>query len=114
MCIRDRFGDGQRGSRLAGALKYNPFEPLSMKLLGKDTPLKTVVNSPTELAGYAVTAAGVLLDWVPIPSTRFPLTEDTPPKGTPGSCTSTPLLSCLLYTSPSPRDRTRSRMPSSA
>ena len=26
----------------------------------------------------------------------------------------TTLLSCLLYTSPSPRDRTRSRMPSSA
>ena len=26
----------------------------------------------------------------------------------------TALLSCLLYTSPSPRDRTRSRMPSSA
>ena len=25
-----------------------------------------------------------------------------------------PYLSCLLYTSPSPRDRTRSRMPSSA
>ena len=25
-----------------------------------------------------------------------------------------PLLACLLYTSPSPRDRTRSRMPSSA
>ena len=25
-----------------------------------------------------------------------------------------PLLLCLLYTSPSPRDRTRSRMPSSA
>ena len=24
------------------------------------------------------------------------------------------ILSCLLYTSPSPRDRTRSRMPSSA
>ena len=24
------------------------------------------------------------------------------------------LLACLLYTSPSPRDRTRSRMPSSA
>ena len=27
---------------------------------------------------------------------------------------STPLKTCLLYTSPSPRDRTRSRMPSSA
>ena len=26
----------------------------------------------------------------------------------------TPLYTCLLYTSPSPRDRTRSRMPSSA
>jgi len=26
----------------------------------------------------------------------------------------TGLMSCLLYTSPSPRDRTRSRMPSSA
>ena len=26
----------------------------------------------------------------------------------------TPLDACLLYTSPSPRDRTRSRMPSSA
>ena len=25
-----------------------------------------------------------------------------------------PYISCLLYTSPSPRDRTRSRMPSSA
>ena len=25
-----------------------------------------------------------------------------------------PLYTCLLYTSPSPRDRTRSRMPSSA
>ena len=26
----------------------------------------------------------------------------------------TPVSNCLLYTSPSPRDRTRSRMPSSA
>ena len=26
----------------------------------------------------------------------------------------TPISTCLLYTSPSPRDRTRSRMPSSA
>ena len=31
-----------------------------------------------------------------------------------GMFTITPLESCLLYTSPSPRDRTRSRMPSSA
>ena len=31
-----------------------------------------------------------------------------------GYLTYTELLACLLYTSPSPRDRTRSRMPSSA
>ena len=30
------------------------------------------------------------------------------------SCNSITVKSCLLYTSPSPRDRTRSRMPSSA
>ena len=30
------------------------------------------------------------------------------------SCTDTSATPCLLYTSPSPRDRTRSRMPSSA
>ena len=32
----------------------------------------------------------------------------------PGSCKLRMLEGCLLYTSPSPRDRTRSRMPSSA
>ena len=32
--------------------------------------------------------------------------EETPPEGV--------VYRCLLYTSPSPRDRTRSRMPSSA
>ena len=37
-----------------------------------------------------------------------------PKKSTTTNATSTPNESCLLYTSPSPRDRTRSRMPSSA
>ena len=37
---------------------------------------------------------------------------DTSREKSPGSITE--LLLCLLYTSPSPRDRTRSRMPSSA
>ena len=32
----------------------------------------------------------------------------------PSRYLSTPYIYCLLYTSPSPRDRTRSRMPSSA
>ena len=37
--------------------------------------------------------------------------------GTPGDVVAAPVaenLSCLLYTSPSPRDRQKSRMPSSA
>ena len=41
----------------------------------------------------------------------------TPPQNLTGSTTVTKieyLIGCLLYTSPSPRDRTRSRMPSSA
>ena len=35
-------------------------------------------------------------------------------QGEPSARGAEELLSCLLYTSPSPRDRTRSRMPSSA
>ena len=35
-------------------------------------------------------------------------------KKTIGIAISDPISNCLLYTSPSPRDRTRSRMPSSA
>ena len=35
-------------------------------------------------------------------------------KGTDGTTTQFTVSGCLLYTSPSPRDRTRSRMPSSA
>ena len=34
--------------------------------------------------------------------------------GTAGAADATRSITCLLYTSPSPRDRTRSRMPSSA
>ena len=36
------------------------------------------------------------------------------PKARDGDRASAPVEHCLLYTSPSPRDRTRSRMPSSA
>src|SRR5665811_2560889 len=39
-----------------------------------------------------------------------PVTRWAEPQGSPLSRS----ISCLLYTSPSPRDRTRSRMPSSA
>ena len=36
------------------------------------------------------------------------------PKGFQKEFSMTNIINCLLYTSPSPRDRTRSRMPSSA
>ena len=36
------------------------------------------------------------------------------PRGMPADVVRPPACTCLLYTSPSPRDRTRSRMPSSA
>ena len=45
------------------------------------------------------------------------LTADAWPEGTKDAWTgeaASPADACLLYTSPSPRDRTRSRMPSSA
>ena len=40
--------------------------------------------------------------------------DDLTPKEKRQLLLSTPYIICLLYTSPSPRDRTRSRMPSSA
>ena len=52
---------------------------------------KMIANEPLVRIGTAVT--------------NFALNAHLPVDG---------LISCLLYTSPSPRDRTRSRMPSSA
>jgi hypothetical protein len=84
---------GQSGSALVEG-KKSPFDPLSMKLVN-EVPLKFVVKSPTwGSAPYTVTPEGMLLDCVPIPSTRLPFTEGDPPAGMLGSCTITPLLSC--------------------
>ena len=44
---------------------------------------------------------------IPVPTRLCDLCAERTAKGKQPSC-------CLLYTSPSPRDRTRSRMPSSA
>ena len=53
------------------------------------------------------------LCWVGEPGEEIPEKEDTPPVKAAPSAPAQP-VDCLLYTSPSPRDRTRSRMPSSA
>ena len=47
-------------------------------------------------------------------SPRTPATADTAPTPSSPTPARAPARACLLYTSPSPRDRTRSRMPSSA
>ena len=54
-------------------------------------------------------------DWIQesIESAIETLTGNYPEK-VEENCDSTWFKACLLYTSPSPRDRTRSRMPSSA
>ena len=59
------------------------------------------------------------LDYLPIPDTNRLLAGNLTVGGNftvNGTSTTidTTTLTCLLYTSPSPRDRTRSRMPSSA
>ena len=69
---------------------------------------------PATLAGD-----GSLINYceMPILNSQGKLAMDIPKGNTPGCAYDhfpLPVLSCLLYTSPSPRDRTRSRMPSSA
>ena len=71
------------------------------KLLGRSTAGAGVIEE------IACTAAGrALLDDADAAAQRTTLGIDTDDSVTFGTC--------LLYTSPSPRDRTRSRMPSSA
>ena len=67
--------------------------------------------------GYAVRAAD-LLGATPDAPVRLPVVADLAAGDAPdrpvGPGEAARIMTCLLYTSPSPRDRTRSRMPSSA
>ena len=60
------------------------------------------LNVPTSMRGRVVSSTGK------------PLTRLERSTGTDSLSLAKKLYACLLYTSPSPRDRTRSRMPSSA
>ena len=94
---------------LAGAIRGGLSVELTAKLLGASCGVGAIVG--TYLLGRRLSAtAPPLAPWLlatSITSTMFAVS---------GLETSlcTLLLVCLLYTSPSPRDRTRSRMPSSA
>src|SRR5665811_2055937 len=128
MCIRDRryavgpdapweqsFADGRAGLAWVRAHAAElDIHPAKVAVVGFSagghlaTSLGTLSdNRPDALVlGYPVTLAefGPVMG-KEVPDTPAAVTQDTPP---------TLLFSCLLYTSPSPRDRTRSRMPSSA
>ena len=61
--------------------------------------------------GSLIVAGAALPVLLPIDRTAKALAAEQPKMGDPGDPTS---CDCLLYTSPSPRDATLSRMPSSA
>ena len=76
---------------ISAAPSYNPtYQP---------SPAPSVTPSPTDLPSY-------------MPTTPGP--TGVPTAGPSGHPTPLPSYACLLYTSPSPRDRQKSRMPSSA
>ena len=88
-----------------------------------DPPPAPVSSRGRDFAVAAVVLAAALLGVAVVSSLRAP--SSSPPRVPPVSVTVTPVSTvvepiapppapCLLYTSPSPRDRTRSRMPSSA
>ena len=86
-------------------MKNEPFYITISKLgLTKDKELVGAKLKITDKDGkLTIDLDGKSLEWITTESAeKFHLAEGTY------------YLTCLLYTSPSPRDRTRSRMPSSA
>ena len=95
--------------------------PLFLPSDGVDVINDVVAGSPVNFLDHArninvADGRGESTHKPPTPSCQLPLAVLCllPPlivvSALPGGCNTT----CLLYTSPSPRDRTRSRMPSSA
>ena len=86
------------------------FDCRRTKHSSKKTRVKYLSNHPITLPTYnrteIETKKGVYKIKLMIPKLGHPVDLEIPP-GVIDNC-------CLLYTSPSPRDRTRSRMPSSA
>ena len=92
---------------------------IAIKQLNKDKKISGVGfnTSMTPASNIKIlTVLGSLTSGDTIPSIKYKISNDT----LRISSTGYPLIAhpkyddCLLYTSPSPRDRTRSRMPSSA
>ena len=108
-----RFGaesDPTRALKSETTFEYTVVDPVAKQeyvtTVGNTGPLDEIIKDP----GKAIKNSR---DGVPIPSGPEEATRTTYRwvSAPDASTVSTP---CLLYTSPSPRDRTRSRMPSSA
>jgi len=85
------------------SLVIETLNNISIEAIENDVPIKTHVVSPTLQDRYFSKVIG---RGYPPPSYKFRWCTDV--------LRINPIRNCLLYTSPSPRDRTRSRMPSSA
>src|SRR5665811_2316918 len=111
MCIRDRFQPPSLFGWNEQVPNYS-YDPAKAKQLLANSGVK----DPTIEFWYPT---GVSRPYMPDPAANFQAFKadlevagfKVVPKSAPWS---PDYLSCLLYTSPSPRDRTRSRMPSSA
>ena len=79
-----------------------------------DRDVRDVADEPPEVVDEVddVPPTGAGLPEETVPEVAQGAAEEQPERDRPGPRAD--LARCLLYTSPSPRDRTRSRMPSSA
>ena len=79
-----------------------------------DRPVRFVVEpgTPARTIGQNLEQAGLIRDATLFEA--FVRVNGLDGRLAAGAYTLAPSMTCLLYTSPSPRDRTRSRMPSSA
>ena len=87
------------GQRISDKQKSRPLTVEAMDLIAiKETPADNFYDGLGNLKGVDLTAASLGFKVI----------------NTRGFNSTSPVRSCLLYTSPSPRDRQKSRMPSSA
>ena len=97
---KDALADSDAAKVISGADFHTEF-----------SAIETAVNTKADINGdaaeaFSATTASVGTNTTQVASTAFVTAAITAVKAA--------LYPCLLYTSPSPRDRTRSRMPSSA
>ena len=132
MCIRDRdyLGDQGSGSGYAPQTSVWPsltFQPADAPVLAtvedqttNEDTATAVILSATDINGDSFTFTASSADTNVITTVSIDTLTLTPAPNWNGQAAITVIVTdnglgtCLLYTSPSPRDRTRSRMPSSA